>query len=89
MRLDDGRGSAREARADTVIPTPTVTPSVDGASVNVEGVTPFIVANDDFYRIDTALVVPQLDTGVVVAARLGRGRAGGHDRLGHPAQAAA
>ena len=62
MRLDGGRGSAREARADTVIPTPTVTPSVDGASVNVEGVTPFIVANDDFYRIDTAFVVPQLDT---------------------------
>ena len=62
MRLDGGRGSAREARADTVIPTPTVTPSVDGASVNVEGVTPFIVPNDDFYRIDTAFVVPQLDT---------------------------
>ena len=62
MRLDGGRGSAREARADAVIPTPTVTPSLDGASVNVDGVTPFIVANADFYRIDTALVVPQLDT---------------------------
>jgi DMSO/TMAO reductase YedYZ molybdopterin-dependent catalytic subunit len=62
MRLDGGRGSAREARADAVIPTPTVTPSLDGASVNVDGVTPFIVANDDFYRIDTAFVVPQLDT---------------------------
>ena len=61
MRLDGGRGSAREARADAVIPTPTVTPSLDGASVSVDGVTPFIVANDDFYRIDTALVVPQLD----------------------------
>ena len=62
MRLDGGRGSAREARADAVIPTPTVTPSLDGASVSVDGVTPFIVANDDFYRIDTAFVVPQLDT---------------------------
>ncbi len=61
-RLDGGRGSAREARADTVIPTPTQTPSIAGASVNVEGVTPFVVANDDFYRIDTAFVVPQLDT---------------------------
>jgi DMSO/TMAO reductase YedYZ molybdopterin-dependent catalytic subunit len=61
-RLDGGRGTAREARADTVIPTPTVTPSVDGASVGVDGVTPFIVPNEDFYRIDTAFVVPQLDT---------------------------
>jgi DMSO/TMAO reductase YedYZ molybdopterin-dependent catalytic subunit len=61
-RLDGGRGSAREARADTVIPTPTVTPSVDGSSVGVEGVTPYVVPNDDFYRIDTAFVVPQLDT---------------------------
>ncbi len=63
LRVDGGRGSARESRAEAVIPTPTVTPSVDGASVSVPGVTPFIVANDDFYRIDTALVVPQLDTG--------------------------
>jgi DMSO/TMAO reductase YedYZ molybdopterin-dependent catalytic subunit len=62
MRLDGSRGSAREARAQTVIPTPTLTPSIDGASVNVDGVTPFIVPNDDFYRIDTAFVVPQLDT---------------------------
>jgi DMSO/TMAO reductase YedYZ molybdopterin-dependent catalytic subunit len=61
-RLDGGRGSAREARADTVIPTPTVTPSIDGSSVGVDGVTPFIVPNEDFYRIDTAFVVPQLDT---------------------------
>ena len=63
LRVDGGRGSARESRAEAVIPTPTVTPSVDGASVSVPGVTPFIVANDDFYRIDTALVIPQLDTG--------------------------
>ncbi len=45
-----------------MIPTPGPTPSIDGASVNVEGVTPFVVANEDFYRIDTAFVVPQLDT---------------------------
>ncbi|MEP6650140.1 MAG: molybdopterin-dependent oxidoreductase, partial [Lapillicoccus sp.] len=62
LRLDGGGGSARESRAETVIPTPTVTPTIDGTSVNVEGVTPFIVPNEDFYRIDTAFVVPQLDT---------------------------
>jgi hypothetical protein len=32
-----------------------------GAGVDVEGVVPYIVANDDFYRIDTALVVPRID----------------------------
>jgi len=32
-----------------------------GASVGVAGVTPYIVPNGDFYRIDTALVVPQVD----------------------------
>lgn len=31
------------------------------ASVDVEGVVPYLVPNDDFYRIDTALVVPRVD----------------------------
>jgi DMSO/TMAO reductase YedYZ molybdopterin-dependent catalytic subunit len=33
------------------------------AQVAVEGVVPYIVPNDAFYRIDTALVVPRLDAG--------------------------
>jgi DMSO/TMAO reductase YedYZ molybdopterin-dependent catalytic subunit len=36
--------------------------SMQDALVNVPGVTPFIMPNEQFYRIDTALVVPQLDT---------------------------
>lgn len=32
-----------------------------GASVGVAGVTPYIVPNGEFYRIDTAIVVPQVD----------------------------
>jgi DMSO/TMAO reductase YedYZ molybdopterin-dependent catalytic subunit len=32
------------------------------ASVAVPGVTPFVTANRDFYRVDTALVLPQLST---------------------------
>jgi DMSO/TMAO reductase YedYZ molybdopterin-dependent catalytic subunit len=32
------------------------------ASVGVAGVTPFVTANRDFYRVDTALVLPQLST---------------------------
>ncbi|MEO7235849.1 MAG: molybdopterin-dependent oxidoreductase [Lapillicoccus sp.] len=63
-RISGGGSAARESRAEAVIPAPAVTsaPSVTGTSVNVPGVAPFVVANDDFYRIDTALVVPQLDT---------------------------
>ncbi len=32
-----------------------------GASLDVSGVTPILVPNDEFYRIDTALVVPSVD----------------------------
>jgi DMSO/TMAO reductase YedYZ molybdopterin-dependent catalytic subunit len=31
-----------------------------GAEVGVEGVAPFVTSNADFYRIDTALIVPQV-----------------------------
>lgn len=47
-----------------------VLPDVDAAEaaqtvptefeMNVEGITPFVIPNDRFYRIDTALVVPQV-----------------------------
>jgi DMSO/TMAO reductase YedYZ molybdopterin-dependent catalytic subunit len=33
-----------------------------GAQLDVKGISPYIGRNADFYRIDTALVVPQLDT---------------------------
>lgn len=36
--------------------------SVDGILDNeIPGITPYLVPNDDFYRIDTALLVPQVD----------------------------
>ncbi|HSJ44081.1 MAG TPA: molybdopterin-dependent oxidoreductase [Euzebyales bacterium] len=31
------------------------------ASLEVEGITPFVTPNDDFYRIDTALRIPNVD----------------------------
>ena len=39
-------------------------PLAAGQELAVEGITPIVVANDDFYRIDTALIVPRvrLDT---------------------------
>lgn len=41
----------------TTAPVPTTMP----AQVDVAGMTPFFVPNKDFYRIDTALVVPRID----------------------------
>ena len=52
-----------QARADVTVPpvpTPVVVPPA--ASLDVPGITPYVVPNRDFYRIDTALVVPQMDT---------------------------
>jgi DMSO/TMAO reductase YedYZ molybdopterin-dependent catalytic subunit len=56
------RFSAAASRAALVLPEalrplPAVPASV---SVDVEGVTPFVTPNGDFYRIDTALQVPQV-----------------------------
>ena len=33
----------------------------DGADLKIPGLTPYIVPNADFYRIDTAIVVPRVD----------------------------
>ncbi len=63
------RGSASAARANVII---TGTEGADAltdlvASANasevaqVPGITPIVVPNSDFYRIDTALIVPQVD----------------------------
>ena len=56
------RFSAAESRAGIVLPRaarplPAVPASAD---VGVPGVAPFVTPNADFYRIDTALVVPQV-----------------------------
>ena len=59
-----GRASAvAQARADVTVPR--CRPrwwSRPAASLDVPGITPYVVPNRDFYRIDTALVVPQMDT---------------------------
>jgi DMSO/TMAO reductase YedYZ molybdopterin-dependent catalytic subunit len=39
----------------------TVPPLPPGASLNLPGITPIVMPNDRFYRIDTALVVPRVD----------------------------
>lgn len=51
-----------EERRDAALPAPVAPapPLPDG--INVKGAAPFITSNADFYRIDTALRVPQVTT---------------------------
>lgn len=57
------RGNTEEARAQVPVPDPAepADPVPDAAQVELEGMPPFVTANGDFYRIDTAFVVPQVD----------------------------
>ncbi len=54
------RSEAVASRARVAVPTGVATapPVPSGADLGVEGLTPFITPNADFYRIDTALIVP-------------------------------
>ncbi|MET0324676.1 MAG: molybdopterin-dependent oxidoreductase [Ilumatobacteraceae bacterium] len=53
------------ARSSTVLPQPDTSTPIPTAGTGpipaVDGLSPFITPNADFYRIDTALVVPQID----------------------------
>lgn len=63
--------SAAEAAAPAVAETaPTATATAEAAANGataisfdsvVDGITPLVVPNDEFYRIDTAIIVPQVD----------------------------
>ena len=55
------RTSAVAARVATMLPSPAEPLAPLPASVQVPGNTPFVTPNADFYRIDTALIVPQVD----------------------------
>jgi DMSO/TMAO reductase YedYZ molybdopterin-dependent catalytic subunit len=44
------------------LPSPAETATIPaGAEIVVDGLTPLVVPNDDFYRIDTALIAPSVD----------------------------
>jgi len=61
--LEGKAAQAAESRSAIRLPKavkPVVVPA--GAQLDVKGITPYIMPNADFYRIDTALVVPQRDT---------------------------
>ncbi|MBW8481362.1 molybdopterin-dependent oxidoreductase [Actinomadura parmotrematis] len=62
-RLLAGRKSVGRLRADVRLPAPAkpAPPLPAGADLRVPGLTPFTTANSGFYRVDTALVLPQVD----------------------------
>jgi DMSO/TMAO reductase YedYZ molybdopterin-dependent catalytic subunit len=58
-----GPSKAQQAREGLTLPSAggIDAAATQAASLDVAGITPWIVPNDDFYRIDTALVTPQVD----------------------------
>lgn len=61
--ISAGIQSVDAARRLFTLPHPAVVaaPVPPGASLDVPGITPLVTRNADFYRIDTALVVPAVD----------------------------
>ncbi|PYI37747.1 oxidoreductase [Arthrobacter psychrolactophilus] len=61
--LSASRNTARAFRDALKLPSPKIkaAPLPVGVQAPVDGVTPFVTPNEDFYRIDTALIVPELD----------------------------
>jgi DMSO/TMAO reductase YedYZ molybdopterin-dependent catalytic subunit len=59
-----GQRATQAAQSRSVVRLPKVEPVVipPGAQLSVRGITPYVIDNADFYRIDTALIVPQLET---------------------------
>ncbi|MFJ9544452.1 sulfite oxidase [Streptomyces sp. NPDC101225] len=55
--------SAVASRRDTVLPAPSspARPVPKGSGLRIPGVSAFTTPNSDFYRVDTALVVPKVD----------------------------
>jgi DMSO/TMAO reductase YedYZ molybdopterin-dependent catalytic subunit len=62
--LERGRQNAIAQAGELPQPTTTASPLPQGAELDVEGITPLVIPNERFYRIDTALIVPRpnLDT---------------------------
>ena len=62
--LGKGQRSVEASAAAVRLPVPSsAAPAIPAAAeLHLKGLTPYITANDLFYRIDTALVVPRLTT---------------------------
>ncbi len=57
-----GDPAAAASRADVMIPRPAspAPPLPPGATLDVPGITPYLTSNEAFYRVDTALRVPDV-----------------------------
>lgn len=58
-----GRRVADTARSALALPAPAVPAEAlpPGVDFRIKGLTPFVTPNKDFYRVDTALIVPHVD----------------------------
>ena len=63
-RITATRNNVIASRAAVRLPTPTsaAVPLPGGVDLRLPGLTPFTTPTGDFYRIDTAIVVPQVST---------------------------
>jgi DMSO/TMAO reductase YedYZ molybdopterin-dependent catalytic subunit len=63
LAMRAGSSTAAAVRAAIRLPAPAATapPVPASAELGIRGLTPVITPNADFYRIDTALIVPQID----------------------------
>ena len=59
--LDRGRLIASTPAGDVPAPASAAPPPPAGSALDVAGLSPLVTPNDDFYRIDTALLVPRPD----------------------------
>jgi DMSO/TMAO reductase YedYZ molybdopterin-dependent catalytic subunit len=59
--LERGRQGAIAQAGTLPQPTTTAPPPPGGAELAVDGITPLVTPNEEFYRIDTALLVPRPD----------------------------
>ena len=75
------QAAAPRAALPEIPPATPAPPLPLGASLDVAGVTPLVVPNDDFYRIDTALIVPRVNCRHVEPPRPRHGRPRGHPHL--------
>ncbi len=58
--LYDATGSRNAVELPT--PVSRAQPIPDGATLDIDGITSYVTPNPEFYRVDTALVVPQVRT---------------------------
>jgi DMSO/TMAO reductase YedYZ molybdopterin-dependent catalytic subunit len=56
-----GPSTAAKSRATVALPSPVQTTPLPAQPFSVPGLSPYITSSDDFYRIDTAIFVPQVD----------------------------